>query len=119
MANGKKKQPDSEKTEQADSAAQKEGTQVQVQMDDTDIETVYANFSNVSGTREEFMVDFGMSSVRRTGGTKVSVKLTKRILLSPYTTKRLAQLMNQVVSSYEAKFGTIEITRREDVPKVN
>ncbi len=93
--------------------------QFKVRLDDSDLEVLYANYANVSGTREEIQLDFGMSSVRRTQDPPISIKITKRITLNPHTAKRLAIMMNQAITAYETKFGHVEITQQQEVPDMS
>ena len=40
---------------------------------------------------------------------KVRVKLSNRIILSPFAAKRLAMLLDSVVKQYETRFGGINV----------
>jgi hypothetical protein len=91
---------------------------IQVRMDESQLETTYANVSNVWGTREELMLDFGMSSIRRGIAPSVEIQLRKRIVLTPHNAKRLAIMMAQAVKKYEAQFGEIAITKTQDAPSI-
>jgi len=84
------------------------GAVPRVKWDDTGMKTSYANVCNVAGTREEVTLLFGTN---QTGlnDEAVSVRLSDRIILSPYAAKRLAALMNNVVQQYEKRFGVLGI----------
>jgi uncharacterized protein DUF3467 len=41
------------------------------------------------------------------------VRLSDRIILSPFAAKRLAVLIGNVVNEYEKRFGTLSIERGE------
>ena len=86
------------------------GAVPRVKWDDSTMRTTYANVCNVTGTREEFALLFGTN---QTGidQKEVSVRLSDRIILSPYAAKRLALLMNSVVKEYEKRFGDLSIER--------
>ncbi len=40
---------------------------------------------------------------------KVSVRISDRIILSPYAAKRMAKLLANVVEEYEKRWGTLHI----------
>ncbi len=79
-----------------------------VKWDDKDLTTSYANVCNVSSTREEVTLLFGTNE---TGLSKegMRVRLTERIVLSPYAAKRLAQVIGNVMEEYEKRFGKLEV----------
>jgi hypothetical protein len=79
-----------------------------VKWDDKELTTSYANVCNVSSTREEVTLLFGTNE---TGMSKdeMSVRLTERIILSPYAAKRLAQVIGNVMAEYEKRFGKLDI----------
>lgn len=79
-----------------------------VKWDDSGMTTSYANVCNVAGTREEVTLLFGTN---QTGlnDQQVSVRLSDRIILSPYAAKRLAALLSNVVVQYEKRFGALSI----------
>jgi len=86
------------------------GALPRVKWDDSTMRTTYANVCNVTGTREEFALLFGTN---QTGidQRELSVRLSDRIILSPYAAKRLAVLMGNVVREYEKRFGDLSIER--------
>ena len=91
-------------------AAAATGTTVPVvKWDDSNMNTTYANVCNVTGTREEVALLFGTNQTLYTGQKEVTVKVTNRIVLSPYAAKRLQVLLGEVIKQYESKFGALEI----------
>ena len=102
--------PDTEKKKAA-AARGETGAVPKVKWDDSTMKTSYANVCNVAGTREEVTLLFGTNQTGLNADA-VSVRLSDRIILSPYAAKRLAALMNSVVEQYEKRFGTLGI----DVP---
>ena len=78
-----------------------------VQFDVSNLQSSYANVCNVSSTREEVVLAFGVNNVWERGEANIQVQLTSRIVLSPYAAKRLATVLNRVVAEYESKFGTL------------
>jgi hypothetical protein len=80
-----------------------------VKFDDAGITNAYANVCNVSSSREEVVLVFGMNNAWEREATEVRVKLNSRVILSPFAAKRLALLLNSVVQQYEARFGTMDV----------
>lgn len=85
------------------------GAAPQVKWDDSDMKTSYANVCNVGSTREEVTLLFGTHQAWNTQQKEVNVKLSDRVILSPYAAKRLAILIGNVVSEYEKRFGALEV----------
>lgn len=79
-----------------------------IQWDDTNIKTSYSNVCNVTGTREEITLLFGIGKPLQ-GESVLKVDLSDRVILSPFAAKRLATLLNNVISSYEERFGSLAV----------
>jgi hypothetical protein len=79
-----------------------------VQFDVSNLQSSYANVCNVSSTREEVVLAFGVNNVWERGQANMQVQMTNRIVLNPYAAKRLATVLNRVVAEYEARFGTLK-----------
>jgi len=79
-----------------------------VQFDVSNLHSSYANVCNVSSTREEVVLAFGVNNVWERAQANIQVQLTNRIVLNPYAAKRLAAVLNRVVAEYESKFGTLK-----------
>jgi Protein of unknown function (DUF3467) len=88
------------------------GTPQTIRWDDSNLKSSYANVCNVSSTREEVVLVFGINQVWERGQNEVQVQLTDRIILSPFAAKRLAQLLNNVVREYESRFGALNVDPR-------
>jgi len=99
MAEGKK-------TEGSD-AKGLEGTKIK--WDDTNMKSSYANVCNVTSTREEVVMLFGINQAWNRGQKEVTIQLTDRIIISPYPAKRLATLLEGVMKEYESRFGTLSV----------
>lgn len=80
-----------------------------VKFDDTGITNAYANVCNVSSSREEVVLVFGMNNAWERDASEVRVKLNSRVILSPFAAKRLALLLDNVVKQYEARFGAMDV----------
>ena len=80
-----------------------------VRFDDTGITNAYANVCNVSSSREEVVLVFGMNNAWERDASEVRVKLNSRVILSPFAAKRLAMLLDSVIKQYEARFGSMDV----------
>jgi len=79
-----------------------------VQFDVSNLQSSYANVCNVSSTREEVVLAFGVNNVWERGQANIQIQMTNRIVLNPYAAKRLAAVLNRVVAEYESKFGALK-----------
>ena len=93
--------------------------QTKIVWDDSNMRSSYANVSNVTGTREEIVLLFGMNQAWHSGQEEVKVQLSDRIVLSPFAAKRLALLLDNVIKDYENRYGAMDISvRRPEDAKV-
>jgi hypothetical protein len=74
---------------------------------DSQMKSSYANVCNVTSTREEVVLLFGMHQAWQGGQREVTVQLSDRVVLSPFAAKRLVTLLNNVVGEYENRFGKL------------
>jgi hypothetical protein len=81
----------------------------EIKWDDTSTKSVYANVCNVTGSREEFILLFGMNQAWHSRQKEVKVRLADRVVLNPFATKRLYALLGKMIREYEKKYGEIEI----------
>ena len=95
--------------ETASPAAPRPATGPIVKFDDTGITNAYANVCNVSSSREEVVLVFGMNNAWERDASEVGVKLNSRVILSPFAAKRLAMLLDSVVKQYETRFGGMDV----------
>ena len=82
---------------------------MKIKWDDSNMKSSYANVCNVTSTREEVVMLFGMNQAWNRGQKEVTIQLTDRIVISPYAAKRLSLLLGNVVNEYEKRFGTLDI----------
>jgi len=96
----------------------KESTEVEVgqpaaptvNWDDSSMSTSYANVVNAASTREEVTLFFGTNQTwNPVGKTEFDVKLSDRIVLSPFAAKRLWTLLGAVLQEYERRFGQLKL----------
>lgn len=98
-------------TKQSTDAAEKAAAQqgARIRWDDSAMKSSYANVCNVTSTREEVVMLFGINQAWNRGQQEVTIQLTDRIIISPYAAKRLAALLGGVVQEYEKRFGTLNV----------
>ena len=82
---------------------------MKIKWDDSNMKSSYANVCNVTSTREEVVILFGMNQAWNRGQKEVTIQLTDRIVISPYAAKRMSMLLNNVVKEYESRFGPLNI----------
>jgi hypothetical protein len=91
----------------AEEAKGTEGTKLK--WDDSNMKSSYANVCNVTSTREEVVMLFGVNQAWNRGQKEVTIQLTDRIIISPYAAKRMSMLLQGVVTEYEKRFGTLNV----------
>jgi hypothetical protein len=82
---------------------------MKIKWDDSNMKSSYANVCNVTSTREEVVMLFGINQAWNRGQKEVTIQLTDRIIISPYAAKRLASLLEGVVKEYEKRFGELNV----------
>lgn len=75
--------------------------QLQLKADDKTLQGVYASQAQMQFTKEEFVLDF--LNVFPPVAT-----LNARVIMSPAHAKRLANVLVELVSRYEAQHGAVE-----------
>jgi len=83
-----------------------------LRLDDSNLKSAYANFCNVSSTREEVVLIFGINQAWERSQRELQIQLTDRVILSPFSAKRLATLLSNVVREYESRFGVLDVEGR-------
>src|SRR5688500_17957264 len=92
-----------------ESADPKQPQGARIRWDDSAMKSSYANVCNVSSTREEVVMLFGINQAWNRGQQEVTIQLTDRIIISPYAAKRLALLLDGVAKEYEKRFGALNV----------
>ena len=90
---------------------------MKIRWDDSGMKSSYANVCNVTSTREEVVMLFGMNQAWNRGQKEVTIQLTDRVIVSPYAAKRLSMLLTNVVKEYESRFGALAIEPAGEVNK--
>jgi hypothetical protein len=94
----------------AEAAVETKSTEgMRIKWDDANMKSSYANVCNVTSTREEVVMLFGVNQAWNRGQKEVTIQLTDRIIVSPYAAKRLALLLDGVVKEYEKRFGVLNV----------
>jgi len=88
---------------------QEAGEGTKIKWDDSNMRSSYANVCNVTSTREEVVMLFGMNQAWNRGQEEVTIQRTDRIVISPYGARRLAVLLGGGVKEYESRFGALNI----------
>lgn len=95
-------------------AAEQPGQQAVIHVDDSQVSAGYANFCRVSSTPEELILDLGLNpNPYATGDT--TVKVSQRIIMNHFTSKRLLQALGMALQRHENAFGVIETDVRKRV----
>ncbi len=90
--------------------ARTEGTQMPtVRWETSNLNSAYANVCNVTSTREEVVLNFGINKAWERGAQELEIELTNRLILSPFAAKRLALMLNKLINEYESRYGKLEI----------
>lgn len=82
--------------------------QQQIQLDASQLQTVYANFFAISGASDEVSMFVG-TNLQLPGMKTPAVRLSHRLILQPPNAKRLLMALQQTVKAHEDRFGPIEI----------
>lgn len=72
------------------------------------VKSSYANFCNASSTREEVVLNFGVSHDWERQPQDMEIELSHRIVLSPFAAKRLSQLLGKLIAEYETRYGELQ-----------
>jgi hypothetical protein len=80
---------------------------VQVEIDDSKVMALYANFCRVTGTPEELIIDFGLNP-QPFGVPTHPIPVTQRIITNFYTAKRMLHALNLTIQRHEQAFGVLE-----------
>lgn len=88
---------------------EEQAQQTTINWDGANMRSTYANVCNVSSTREEVTLLFGINKNWHAGQKDLTVELSDRIVLNPFAAKRLSTLLSNTISEYEKLFGEIEL----------
>jgi hypothetical protein len=97
----------SESAKSEPSAPSRAPAQPRLRLDDTAIQTTYANYANVTSTREETVLLFGMIQAFNRTNNEIPVKIVDRIVMTPFVARRLSRMLANLIQNYEAQFGPL------------
>lgn len=80
---------------------------VQIEIDDSKAQALYANFCRVTGTPEELIIDFGLNP-QPFGVPQHPIPVTQRIITNFFTAKRMLHALQLTIQRHEATFGVLE-----------
>jgi hypothetical protein len=72
------------------------------------LKSSYVNFANANSTREEVVMNFGLNTSWDRGQPEVEIELAHRLVMSPFAAKRLAELLNKLMTEYEGRYGELK-----------
>ena len=98
-------EPTPEAAAQAPAAAQQ---RAQIEIDDSKVAALYANFCRVTGTPEELIIDFGMNPQPMMGMPPHPIAVSQRMVTNYYTAKRLLHALGLTIQRHEGMFGVLE-----------
>lgn len=80
---------------------------LRIRRDESNAKLSYANFFNVSSTREETALMFGMIQASPNPSEEILVEVSNRVVLTPHAAKRLQTMLGRVLDEYETRFGSL------------
>ncbi|MEM9064007.1 MAG: DUF3467 domain-containing protein [Planctomycetota bacterium] len=90
-----------------------EQRQVQLRIDESKMQTTYANTIRTSTTQDEVIMDYGVNIPvqGQDGQPAMNFGITSRVIMNWSGAKRLAINLGQVIRAYEERNGEIELQR--------
>jgi hypothetical protein len=79
-----------------------------IRRDESNAKLSYANFFNVSSTREETALMFGMIQASANPSEEIVVQVSDRVVITPHAAKRLQTMLGRVLDEYESRFGPLQ-----------
>jgi len=111
---------DQDKTVKEQAEQQTGNKKVRLRVNQSDMESTYANSFRPVASTEELMLDFGINQTYpitddKKGGAQAEIvfNVSSRVIINYYTAKRLAIALGQVVNNYEKDFGEIKLNAAE------
>ena len=86
--------------------------QIRLELDDSNVEAIYANLCRVSSTPEEVILDLALNP-NPLGQPEQKLRVSQRVILNHFTAKRLAALLTATVQRHEQAFGRLETDVRK------
>lgn len=91
--------------------AEQESRQIQLRIDESKMQSTYANTIRTSSTQDEVVLDFGMNLPTQGQNNEPALLFAvgSRIIMNWAGAKRLAISLGQVIRQYEERNGEIQI----------
>ena len=89
---------------------------VQVKVDTSNVKPGYTNFSRVTGTPEELIIDFALNP-NPTGVPPNPLVIDNRVVMNYYTAKRLLRALQISIQRHEQTFGPVETDIKKRMQK--
>lgn len=90
----------------AKGAAQRPSSQVKI--DTSQLKSSYCNICNVTSTREEVVLNFGINQNWDLAQKEMDIELLHRVILSPFAAKRLQTMLGKLIGEYESRYGELK-----------
>jgi hypothetical protein len=94
--------------EQSETQVEKAPEQPKAKWNTENLKSSYCNICNVTTTREEVVMNFGLNSSWDRAQPEMEIDLTHRIVLSPFATKRLSEVLVKLIKEYESRYGELK-----------
>jgi len=108
---------DEPKTEETEDSQRRVVRQLEVE--DANAITAYANFCRVTGAFEELLIDFGLNPQAPGAENLKPVRIDQRIVVNYWTAKRLAAALQMSIARHENLFGVLETDIQKRVRRPN
>ena len=87
-----------------------ETREIKLRIDESEMQSCYANTFRADNTPDEVILDFGMNRNVPGRPDQMVFKVRQQLVLNWRGTKRLALTLANLVRQYEDRFGEIEVT---------
>jgi hypothetical protein len=94
--------------EKAAAAPADQAASTKVRWNTQSLKSSYANFCNATSTREEVVLNFGVSHNWERTPQDMEIELSHRIVLSPFAAKRLSGILAKLIGEYENRYGELK-----------
>jgi hypothetical protein len=91
-----------------DKSAPDQAAATKVRWNTQSLKSSYANFCNATSTREEVVLNFGVSHNWERTPQDMEIELSHRIVLSPFAAKRLSGILAKLIGEYENRYGELK-----------
>ena len=88
--------------------ATEQALQQKVRWNTQNLKSSYANFCNATSTREEVVLNFGVSHNWERTPQDMEIELGHRVVLSPFAAKRLSGILAKLIAEYETRYGELK-----------